>query len=126
MDLCSAAPGNEFWIGDHPVTLDNSMNPGDRLRSTLGFGVTGIEIYLPIRSQLMLGRLCLSIRAMFAASHAGKLPPAPRMEDFVRAFEGSATLELDAENVKYHNSLQVISAERLRTAGIRLLLWRVR
>jgi uncharacterized protein DUF4238 len=110
--LFSAAPGSEFWIGDHPVTLANNMNPGNGLRGTVGFGVPGIEIYLPISSQLMLGCLCPSIRAMFAASHAGRLPPAPRAGDFVRAFEGSTTLELNAENVKYHNSLQVISAER--------------
>jgi Protein of unknown function (DUF4238) len=106
--LCSAAPGNEFWIGDHPVTLDNNMNPGDSLRSTLGFGVAGIEIYLPISSQSMLGCLCPSIRA-FAQSHAGQLP---RALDFVKAFEGSTTLEVDAENVKRQNSLQVIYAER--------------
>ena len=110
--LFLVAPGAEFWIGDHPVTLANNMNPGDGLRGTLGFGVVGIELYLPLSSQLMLGCLCHSIRAMFKASHEGRLPPAPRAEDFVKAFEGSTTLELDSENVKYHNSLQVISAER--------------
>ena len=110
--LCSAPSGNEFWIGDHPVTLDNNMNPGDELHSNLGFAVQGIEIYLPISSQLTLGCLCPSIRAMFAHSHAGLLPPVPRAFDFVKAFEGSTTLELDAENVKRQNSLQVIYAER--------------
>jgi len=110
--LFSAAPGTQFWIGDHPVTRANNMNPGDGLRSTLGFGAVGIEIYLPISSQLMLGCLCPSICAMFAASHDGRLPPAPRADDFVRAFDGSTTLELDSENVKYHNSMQVISSER--------------
>jgi len=110
--LFSAAPGSEFWIGDHPVTLANNMNPGDGLRGTLGFGVAGIEIYIPISSKLMLGCLCPSIRAMFTASHAGRLPAAPRAADFVRAFEDLTPLTLNAENVKYHNSLQVMSAER--------------
>jgi hypothetical protein len=110
--LFSAAPGSEFWIGDHPVTLANNMNPGDGLRGTLGFGVQGIEIYLPISSELMLGCLCPSIRAMFSASQAGRLPAVPRADEFLRAFEGSTTLQLNSENVKYHNSLQVISAER--------------
>ena len=110
--LFSATPGTEFWIGDHPVALANNLNPGDGLRGTLGFGVPGIEIYLPISSELMLGCLCPSIRAMLVASQAGRLPVVPRADEFLRAFERSTTLELNAENVKYHNSLQVISAER--------------
>jgi hypothetical protein len=110
--LLSPASGSEFWIGDHPVTLANNMNPGDGLRGTLGFAVPGIEIYIPLGSELMLGCLCPSIRAMFAASQSGRLPPAPRASEFLRAFNGSTTLELNSENVKYHNSLQVINAER--------------
>jgi Protein of unknown function (DUF4238) len=110
--LFSAVSGGEFWIGDHPVALANNLNPGDELRGTLGFGVPGIEIYLPISSELMLGCMCPSIRAMFAASQAGRLPAAPRGEEFLRAFDGSTTLQLNSENLKYHNSLQVISAER--------------
>lgn len=110
--LFSAARGTEFWIGDHPVALANNMNPGDGLRGTLGFGVPGIEIYLPIGSELMLGCLCPSIRAMFAASQAQRLLAVPRAEEFLRAFDGLTTLELNSENVKYHNSLQVVSAER--------------
>jgi hypothetical protein len=110
--LFSATSGSEFLIGDHPVALANNLNPGDGLRGTLGFGVQGIEIYLPISSDLMLGCLCPSIRAMLVASQAGRLPAVPRADEFLRAFEGSTTLELNAENVKYHNSLQVISAER--------------
>ena len=110
--LFSACSGSEFWIGDHPVTLANNLNPGKGVRGTLGFGVLGIEIYLPISSALMLGCLCPSIRAMFAASQAGRLPLVPRADEFLRAFDGSTTLDLNSENVKYHNSLQVIYAER--------------
>ena len=110
--LFSAPPGSAFWIGDHPVVLANNMNPGDGMRGTLGFGVPGIEIYLPLSSELMLGCLCHSIRAMFVASQAGRLPAAPRAEEFLRAFDGSTTLQLDFENMTYHNSLQVASAER--------------
>jgi len=35
-----------------------------------------------------------------------------RIDDFQKALAGSATLQLDAENMKYHNSLQAIRAER--------------
>ncbi|MFL6387429.1 MAG: DUF4238 domain-containing protein [Terriglobales bacterium] len=110
--LFSACSGSEFWIGDHPVALANNLNPGNGLRGTLGFGVPGIEVYLPISSELMLGCLCPNIRATFAASQDGRLPPVPRAHEFLRAFDGSIALDLNSENVKYHNSLQVIYAER--------------
>lgn len=110
--LCSAADGSEFWIGDHPVSLANNTNPGDNFRGTIGFAVVGIEIYLPLSSGLMLGCLCPSIRAMFQASRERRLPSVPHVDEFLKAFEGSATLELNSENVRYHNSLQVITAER--------------
>jgi hypothetical protein len=110
--LFSADSGTEFWIGDHPVSRANNLNPGDGLRGTLGFRVPGIEIYLPLSSDLMLGCLCPSIRVMFVSSLAGRLPAAPRAEELLRAFEGSTTVHLNWENVKYHNSLQVIDAEQ--------------
>lgn len=40
------------------------------------------------------------------------IPQEGRVDEFLDAFTGRTTLQLDAENVKYHNSLQVISAER--------------
>ena len=78
----------------------------------MGFGVQGIEIYLPISSELMLGCLCPSIRAMFAASQTGRLFRSTQAEEFLRAFDSSTALQLNSENLKYHNSLQVVSAER--------------
>jgi len=113
--LLSAPQGTSFWIGDHPVALSNTINPGDGVRGTLGFAVRGIEVYLPISSELTIGCLCPTIPAMFAAAEAGLIPPAPResrANDFLRAFTGRATLRLGVENMKYHNSLQVIGAER--------------
>lgn len=56
-----------FWIGDSPVALHNTINPGDRLRSTLGLGVQGIEIYLPISKDLVLAHMCPSIAAVVTA-----------------------------------------------------------
>ena len=113
--LLSAAPGNSFWVGDHPVILANNINPGDGIRGTLGFAVRGIEVYLPISSELTLGCLCPTIPAMFAAAKARVIQPAlrkGRADEFLDAFTGRTTLQLDVENMKYHNSLQVISAER--------------
>jgi hypothetical protein len=113
--LLAASPDTTFWIGDHPIVLANNINPGDGIRGTLGFAVKGIEVYLPISSELTLGCLCPTIPAMFAAAKARLISPAlreSRAGEFLEAFTGRTTLELDAENVKYHNSLQVISAER--------------
>jgi hypothetical protein len=114
--LLAAAPGTEFWIGDHPVVLANNMNPGDGITGTSGFAVRGIEIYLPISGGLTLGCLCPTIQTMFAVANwrlqQSALPALARNEEFLKAFTGSATLQLDAENVKYHNSLQAIRAER--------------
>jgi uncharacterized protein DUF4238 len=114
--LLAAAPGTDFWIGDHPVVLENNMNPGDGIRGTLGFAIPGIEIYLPVSSELTLGCLCPTIPAMFASAQVrfqqSAFPAAARSEQFLRALTGSGTLQLDAQNVKYHNSLQAIRAER--------------
>jgi hypothetical protein len=108
--LLSAAPGTEFWIGDHPVVLANTLNPGDGLISTLGFAVPGIEIYLPIGYELTLGCLWPTIAANGLLSQS--VSPTPRNDEFLRAFAGSEPLKLGAENMKYHNSLQAIRAER--------------
>jgi Protein of unknown function (DUF4238) len=115
--LLSAAPGNAFWVGDHPVVLANNLNSGDGIRGTLGFAVQGIEVYLPISSGLTLGCLCRTIPTLFAAAMALPLPfpctlTKERAKEFLAGFAGGATVPLDSENVKYHNSLQVISAER--------------
>jgi Protein of unknown function (DUF4238) len=114
--LLAAAPGTEVWIGDHPVVLANNINPGGGITGTLGFAVRGIEIYLPISSELTLGCLCPTIPTMVATANwrlqQFALPTLARNDEFLKAFTGSATLQLDAENVKYHNSLQAIRAER--------------
>jgi hypothetical protein len=52
---------------------------------------------------------------MFAAAKASLPSPAlqkARTDEHLEAFTGRTSLRLDAENMKYHNSLQVISAER--------------
>lgn len=52
---------------------------------------------------------------MFATAKARLTSPAlqeARTDEHLEAFSGRTSLRLDAENVKYHNSLQVISAER--------------
>ncbi|HET8888931.1 MAG TPA: DUF4238 domain-containing protein [Candidatus Angelobacter sp.] len=50
-----------FCISDNPVALNNMLNPGDGIRGTLGLAVPGIEIYLPISSELTLAYMCPSV-----------------------------------------------------------------
>jgi hypothetical protein len=50
-----------FWISDHPVILNND-NPSSPYRSNLGFGVNGIQIYLPISSTQAVAFFCPSIK----------------------------------------------------------------
>jgi hypothetical protein len=116
-DWLLLAPANrtEFWVGDHPVVLANNLNPGDGLRGTLGFSVRGIEIYLPISSGLTLGCLCPAVRAMFQNATSFASPQWQhkiRNIEFLEALTGRSAIQLNSENVKYHNSLQAISAER--------------
>lgn len=114
--LLAAPTGTEFWIGDHPIMLANNMNPGDGFRSTSGFAVPGVEIYLPVSSELILGCLCPSIQEMFVSSHARlerlASPATKEIGEYLNAFAGTLPKQLDSENVKYQNSLQALGAER--------------
>jgi|SRR5581483_3606080 len=114
--LFSAPRAHPFWIGDHPVTLANNLNPGDGIRGTLGVAVRGIEIYIPFSSEIMLGCLCPTVLSMFLAAKNRLINPEHlsrgRVDEFLAAFEGSTTVLLEPENVMYHNSLQVLHAER--------------
>jgi DNA invertase Pin-like site-specific DNA recombinase len=53
--LAQAAPGRSFYLGDNPVCLHNTRH------ENLGLTVPGIEIYLPLSSNLMLCAWCPSI-----------------------------------------------------------------
>ena len=90
--LLGTSMQHPFYISDNPVTLFNQRK--HPVLSTLGLGVSGIEIYLPLSSTLCLGFLCPTIRRPIR----------------VRIFGG--TLGLTPANVTHHNSLQVYNAER--------------
>lgn len=90
--LFGTSAEHPFYTSDNPVTLFNrNRHP---FRSTLGLGVRGIEIYLPVSPTLSLAFLCSTI----------KLPWRYRL------FGG--TLGVTPENVEHFNSLQVLNAEQ--------------
>ncbi len=104
-----------FWIGDSPVAMNNTTNPGDHLRSTLGVGVRGIEVYLPISKDLVLAHMCPSI----AIAYSGVEADAHRMGfthayagPYLQALENRSPILISKEHVQFQNSLQVGYAER--------------
>jgi len=108
-----------FYISDNPVTLFNSNQ--DLVRSTLGIGVPGIEIYLPLSSTLCLGFLCPTIETTIRGSYdlAKTLghPVPPEVHALICAIDREAAVALDPSNIMHHNSLQVCSAERFVFSG---------
>ena len=104
-----------FCIGDSPVALHNTLNPGDGIRGTLGLAVPGIEVYLPISKDLVLAYMCLSIavscigleeeaRSMvFAHAYAGP---------YLRALEHGTAIFMEKDHIRFQNSLQLGYAER--------------
>lgn len=137
--LFEAAEGEEFLLGDNPVTLQNARDLGPY--GNLGLAVPGIEIYMPISSRLCLAYWCPSIleqmregvaladrrvdqaRALSVVGHGAArdaaLASLPQLET-LRArlrripeghMAGTAILT-EADNVTRLNSLQVRYAER--------------
>ena len=104
-----------FCIGDSPVALHNTLNPGDGIRGTLGLAVPGIEVYLPISKDLVLAYMCPSIavscigleeeaRSMgFTHVHAGP---------YLRAIKHGTAVLMEREHIRFQNSLQLGFAER--------------
>jgi len=115
----SACP---FIISDHPVALNNTMNRGEGIRGTLGLAVPGIEIYLPISSELTLAFMCPSIgEAHETIARQLKLIGGFVSEGsmyYLQARDMGRAYRLKPENVRFQNSLQVVNAERFLISSI--------
>jgi len=105
MILFAPAGGARFWTSDHPVAR-HSRHPLDER----GFESQGVEIYLPIATDLLVGFLCPSLR------HTG-----PLTEDVdgearhltMEALLSRGTPLRAADNVvNFFNALQVKASER--------------
>lgn len=105
-----------FCISDHPVALNNTLNPGDGIRGTLGLDVAGIEIYLPISSELTLAYMCPSIgehneEIRDRLWHLGGFI-SESSHSYLRARDTGKPMLLIPDNVRFQNSLQARNAER--------------
>lgn len=94
--LMKANGAYPFVIGDNPVVLNNSLLKAHPFYGTLGLAVKGIEIYCPLSPTLSLMMLCKSYRET----------------GFGKVLDSGNPLQCSMENVKHHNSLQIVSAER--------------
>lgn len=112
--LYSTTAHSPFYIGDSPVTLDNTLNHSEFM-GTLGLAVSGIEVYLPISPLLCIGFLCPSNEAVVRESLRASQKVGIPNEDatrIIKAFEGGEPYLFKPENVLHHNSMQVAYAER--------------
>jgi len=133
--LLAAPKGRQFYLSDNPVTIHNSQ-PQDGFYGNMGLACEGIEIYMPLTSDLQLCAWCPSILGNMKAKNAESnrqlatviLSPAmvsvanptllqeqleqlrkhrATIEDtLTRAAEG-VPLSANSENMDFQNALQV-------------------
>lgn len=89
-----------FYIGDTPIALHNDNS--DEFRSTLGFKVPGIQIFMPTSATTLVGAYCPVL-----AKEAAEIYPT-----FHAAFENGTPIQCEMTNMDFFNSLQVSNAER--------------
>ena len=98
-----------FWISDHPVVRHSELPLGE-----LGLRSLGVEIYLPISSDLLLGFLCPSLRRGSISSESSRAASAVITEDVIRA---GKPLRIANSAVNFFNALQVELAQRFLYAS---------
>lgn len=104
-----------FWLSDNPLAKNNTLNQGDEIVGTLGLEVPGIEIYLPVSSQITVAFMSALVTDWYQ-----KVGASVRQMDFIslpdheylRALQTGRPMKLNRENVRFPNSLQVHNAER--------------
>jgi hypothetical protein len=107
---------SQFILSDNPVGLQNTVNKSD-IVGTLGLGVRGIEVYLPLSVDLTICFLCKDTFIDFANyfdRYHDRLEREGRFEhrNFVNRVRRKLPVSCIPENITNINSIQVISAER--------------
>nr|WP_280800228.1 DUF4238 domain-containing protein [Mesorhizobium sp. L103C565B0] len=110
--LAEPAPGRSFYLGDNPVCLANARDFGPR--GNLGLGVQGIEIYMPLASDLMLCAFCPSIIEGLRETHK-RAKEARQAEAVSRLMKGQLSAAgmrqfLDAANATARPVEELLSA----------------
>jgi hypothetical protein len=137
--LAAPADGRSFYLGDNPVCLNNMQEFGPY--GNIGLAVTGIEIYMPLASDLLLCAWCPSILSTLLSDYenavrerrseavgqvmAGKMT-AQQMKELMERFVATdrpaasllsavaegRTVSSNEDNMDYYNSLQTSFASR--------------
>jgi hypothetical protein len=111
-----------FCISDNPVALNNTFNRGDRIWGTLGLAVPGIEIYLPISSELTLAYICRSVGEKNEEIRDKLWRLGGFISEdvyiFLQARDTGKPMILKPDNVKFQNSLQAWNAERFVISSV--------
>lgn len=137
--LADCTPTRQFYLGDNPVSLHNSQTFGPY--GNLGLALPGIEIYMPLASNLMLCAWCPTIlpqnvdrvkRARVEAQQlalaevmARRITPAQmkaslesieplyqRAETLLAAVKSGVPVMSNDETMDFYNSLQMGFAHR--------------
>lgn len=122
--LLQTDPSDGFYIGDNPISLQNLKEFG--FYGNIGFAVPGIEIYMPISSELTIAWFSQSYIDEFSAAvekaaqaklirpidafRIDRLSKGPR--EFLEAAESGEPIQGNSKNTMNVNSLQVRYAER--------------
>lgn len=137
--LMQAPAGRSFYLGDNPVALHNNRTFGPY--GNLGFSVPGIEIYLPLSSDLLLAAWCPSVLGeirktrdegkrerqteMYEALKSGRIsfqqaaeitaqlrPLEAHSDEIIRCADEGLPLPSVDKNMDYYNSIQTATATR--------------
>lgn len=102
--LFEPAGAARFWTSDHPVARFSSRPLGE-----IGLQSAGVEIYLPIAADLVVGFLCPSLRGSEVPSEGDDGPASIPVMKVLRAGE---PLRVSDSVVNFFNHLQVRSSQR--------------
>jgi len=109
--LCESK-SSSLIIGDNPVVMNNTFSNGTGLKNEC------VEIYLPISPKYSLLILCGTVRRIINESLSHKItnPLAKQhiknLKEYSQTFKNKGTIYMNAENVKFLNSLQITHSER--------------
>lgn len=105
-----------FWTSDHPVVRHSDTPFGD-----LGFESLGVQVYLPIAADLMLGFLCPSLLKALTRRRLEDLAmPDDKKASLIarrQALLEGAPLAASGTDVRWFNSLQVAGSSRFLYAA---------
>ena len=111
--LLEAPKGRCFYLGDNPVTLHNDEKQVGFM-GNIGLSVKGIQIYVPLTSQYMLGAFCPSILNSFRTHFKEKKALFQRMQTSIvmSPFQltGNKKLELDVKMTSLKENLDYLES----------------